>query len=76
MRPADAGVVDPDPDGGRDVEDAGLADAGWDAGSDAGGLCDASGDWMAYEQCCMEHGWDPEWGCFAWGPFVPPAEVV
>lgn len=60
--PRDAGRVDPD---------AGLADAG--PGADAG-ICDASGDWMAYEQCCLEHGWDPEWGCFAWGPFVPPAE--
>ena len=75
MRTADAGSVEPDPDGGRD-EDAGLADAGSDAGGDAGGLCDASGDWMAYDECCREHGWDPEWGCFAWGPFVPPAEVV
>lgn len=60
---ADAGFADPD---------AGLADAGIDGGDMM--ICDAAGDWMAYEQCCLEHGWDPEWGCFAWGPFVPPAE--
>ena len=61
-----------------DEPDAAMIDAGLahDAGSDAGMICDASGDWMEYEQCCNEHGWDFDWGCFAWGPFVPPSEVA
>lgn len=32
--------------------------------------CHMAEDWSA---CCVEHDWDPNAGCAAWGPFVPPA---
>lgn len=81
----------PEPDRDRDPEperaDAAVAlDAGRDAGPDASAdagmadagreVCDMSEGWEAYDECCAEHMWDPAWGCFAWGPFVPPAEVA
>lgn len=68
---------DPEPEPGPETADAAVApDAGRDAGVvDAGPeLCDASSE--GWEDCCDEHMWDPAWGCFAWGPFVPPAEAV
>lgn len=66
--PRDAGFHEPD----AALADAALADAGIDGGDMM--ICDASGDWMEFQECCNANGWNPEWGCFAWGPFVPPAE--
>jgi len=57
-----------------------VGDAGVDAealdgalASDAG-RCDPAGDWEEYSACCDANGWNWDWGCMAWGPFVPPAE--
>lgn len=79
------GDREPEPDSGPPPDDAAVADAGWDAGTDAGrdagtdagrDQCDMTEGWEAYQDCCDLHMWDPAWGCFAWGPFVPPAEVL
>lgn len=76
---ADPGVevdADPHPDAmPEDLDDVADAGAGPDAeGSDAPDAtpltCDpAEADWVA---CCDAIDWDPEQGCLAWGPPVPP----
>ncbi|MCB9526671.1 MAG: hypothetical protein H6702_25290 [Myxococcales bacterium] len=59
----------------EDPDDLGEADLGaaadGGAGPDATPLtCDpAAEDWVA---CCDAIDWDPEQGCLAWGPPVPP----
>jgi len=69
----------PEDDAGLDSMIA-LGDAGADAefqdgalASDAG-LCDPTADWEEYSACCNAHDWNWDWGCMAWGPFVPPAD--
>ena len=42
--------------------------------ADAGPNCSAMmSDQTAYEACCAAAHWNARQGCFAWGPFVPPA---
>jgi len=67
----DGGVFDDD--GASPAPDAAMADAGTDAAADAG-RCDPAGDWEEYTACCDANGWNWDWGCMAWGPFVPPAD--
>ncbi len=60
----DAGV-DAEPLGDGDLPDAELA-------ADATPPpCDVN-DQENWSACCEAHGWDPDAGCLAWGPPVPP----
>ena len=59
---ADTSPVDSSP------SDSALGDAG-----DCTPLQEA-GEWEAFNDCCAANGWDPDRGCLAWGPFVPPAD--
>lgn len=48
--------------------DAGLGDALADAGQCLPG--------EQFTECCNAVDWDIHWGCFAWGPGVPPGDEV
>lgn len=57
-------------DAGFDVADSNTTDSNMaDTTGDALN-CRESQDWVL---CCDEVGWDPQAGCSAWGPYVPPA---
>jgi hypothetical protein len=61
--------------------DAG-SDAGFDAGltADAGQACDRTSETWSWTECCDALGWPcddlNEWGCCAWGPYVPPGDAL
>lgn len=75
---ADAGADD------AALEDAAIAVVDASVGPDAG-MCvlptasdeaENAAQWEKYSDCCDAHAWAFEWGCFAWGPFVPPGELA
>ena len=71
----DAGAMVDWQDGSAPVAlDTGLAQPDAGAVADAGANCTADAGWEDYSACCDAQGWAAEWGCLAWGPYVPPAE--
>ncbi|MAQ15920.1 MAG: hypothetical protein CMN30_14145 [Sandaracinus sp.] len=72
--PADAAVAVADGAAPLPVDagppDLGPLDAGTPTMADAGRDCFAEEDWNA---CCDELEWNCDWGCCAWGPYLPPA---
>ncbi len=81
--PAPGGAIDAAlaVDAGGTETDAGT-DAGTDTGraEDAGMVADAGscGDSFGpeWEACCQARDWDPDAGCLAWGPYVPPGATM
>lgn len=71
-RPVDAPADTADASDAEDASDAAvIADA--DVSPEADVRCDQDAGAAEWSACCERNGWNWNFGCQAWGPFVPPS---